>query len=373
MFNESIIKGCFAALGAFSQPIGDGYPALIPALTTSTTGRLINKVHPLLAVETLFAIAPQTTPEGFNNWLLQICEQSAIELVTLLMQNKKLEKLGKDVLESTKLYEGGGLMSSREIKLGRFVGYSIKVNPGQNISVSLQQIGLQTDGSLENMTIYLYRNTQDAPVATGIVNARGGLDFNWTKVTGFNLEDGGTYYLGYYETDLGTAQAISKSMVVSRPCSSCNRYNANAYRVWGRRFEIHAINVPSEKLKVTKDLFDESGIVVADDRNYGINLDLTVSCNVSNFFCKQSSLFSDAYVKLVGVNLMKEIAASLRINAIPEMARQTAAAELDPKKGSGSLVDDFNRSLAALDYDFTGFDNDCLPCNTRGKIIYGAI
>src|SRR5690606_552132 len=109
-------------------------------------------------------------------------------------------------------------------------------------------------------------------------------------------------------------------------------------------------------------------VVLSNDRNYGLNMSIATTCDASAFFCRHKVLFADVYAKMVGLNLMKQIAYSTRINAIPEMIRQAAASELDPKKDSGSLQDEFNKALRAVDYDFSGLDSNCLPCSSRGRI-----
>lgn len=430
MFKESVIKECLFGLAQFNQPADPKYPTLDSALTTSLTGRVINRVHPLLSIENLYNVAPEfgayvypawvsgavlkkgvivsynsqlyvtlqaltalqnvTTPDlsasfelsnAFSAWLTDVCQQSAIELATLLIQNKKLDMLTKDILETTLLYQGAGLLTEREVKQGRFVGYIIEMKPNQSLLTVIDSIGIQLDEVLPTLPIYLYHSSKQDPVVVGNISADGALSFKWSSVTGFDLksvdftayDSGGYFYLGYYEDDLGSAQAVAKQMNISRPCSLCNRYNNGAYKTWSKRFILGSMYVPASAINVGKTLFDTSAVVINNDRNYGLNLSIYVTCDTSYFFCKHKLLFADAYAKLVGVNLMKQIAYSTRINAIPEMTRATAGSELDPKKDSGSLMDEFNKALKAVNYDFSGLDSDCLPCSSRGRITYGAI
>lgn len=431
MFNEAKIKECLFGLAQFSQSADPNYPVLDSRLTTSITGRSISQVHPLLSVETLYNIAPEfdqyiypafdtgidifkgkiyehegtlyaalvdikaisniiappfsaffVVTNPFSAWLYEISSQSAIELATLLLQNKKLAMMTKSLLESMRLYEGGGLYTEREIGRGRFVGFEIEVVPNENILIEINSIGMQVDSELTNFRIYLYHSSQPEPIAIAIVEVTGGLSFGWTTVAGFNLknldltkyDNGGVFYLGYYELDFGSVQAISKRMNIGkRPCMGCDKYNHQAYSTWSKRMMLNSISVDSDYLNPDKTLFDANKVNYHNDRNFGLNFAISIKCDVSEFFCKHKVLFADAYAKLVGVNLMKQIAYSTRINFIPELTRAGAAGELDPTKGSGSLLSDFNKALQAVDYDFSGFDRDCLPCSTRSSVTYGAI
>lgn len=429
MFNETEIKQCLTSLGHFSQTVDSKYEKIHPSLLTSDTGRIISMVHPMITTENLYSVAPafksfdyavwdadttyangesvafngvayiafnspsagmEPSADGaedfwmnpFSYWLKTMAEQSAIEMVSNLMKNKKLQHFSKSIIQSLRLYEGGGLLTDREIGRGRFVGYQIEVLANENIVVSIDKIGFQTDAAV-SVPVYLYHSSVAEPLAIKTVSTANSFTFVWNEVEAVSLKNsdgydsGGFFFIGYYEDDLVGAQAISKKFDITRVCSSCNKFNAESYYSWSKRIKLQAIEVPAEALNDVGEgnmhLFDTAEIVYTNDRNYGLNFAITVKCDVTEFFCKHKLIFADLYAKQVAVNLLRTMAYTTRINAVPEIARQTALAELDPKKGSGSLLDDLTKAYEAVDFDTQGYDSECLPCSTKGKISYGAL
>jgi hypothetical protein len=427
-------------LAQFAQSSDPAYPLLDSRLTSSTTGRTITGVHPLCTVENIFNSAPefplfafptwdpsQSVKKGtmwvdetvyytaltslspaqntvaphasanweasdpFSQWLYDIKYQCAIDVVTSVFRNRKIANYSKTLMENTRLYEGGGILTDRVINSGDFVGFAIELKPNQNIINYITQIGIQLDTAINNLPIYIFHSSLSDPVYRLTINAKGGLNFNWNDIldsnskpvaikhydnnvdTGHDL--GGIYFIGYYQKDLGSAQAIEKRFNLSvAPCLTCNQFNLQAYRVWNKFIKATAIKVDSEDLTSgAPKMWDITRTQFVYDTNWGFNLAFSVQCDVSQFICANAGVFADAYAKQVGLKCLEQIANSTRMNGVAMTTKQLAATELDPKTSSGSLRAYLNDAIAAVDWDISGFDINCIPCSTKGKLTYESI
>lgn len=434
MFDEKTITACILPLAQFAQAFDPSYDAIDTRLTESLTGRTVQGTYSLCSIDNLKNSAPEfkqynypawatgvaikqyvvvkyldilyfskvaisamdntvdplasanyeaTNP--FNQWLYELKYQAAIELVSALMRNRKLQQTSKTLLDNTRLYEDGGLLNNRIINRSAFVGFAFELKPNENLVNYINQVGIQLDSDLETLNLYLFHSSVSQPLATITINAIGGLVYKWTELNpavSFKSHDyaaetghdvGGRFFLGYYQADLGSSQAIRKDFNISRqPCVTCSSYNLQAYRKWNKFISASAIRVDFENLRSGGPLlWDLDYTEYTNDTNWGLNLSISVRCEVSNFICNNATLFADAYVKMIAIKCAEVMANSTRINGISSTVKGLAASELDPKKGSGSLRDQYNQCMDALDFDVSGFDENCLACNDKGKIYWG--
>lgn len=434
MFSESTIAACILPLVQFSQANDPAYSALDNRLTSSLTGRTVQSAFALCTIENLKNAAPDFTgytypafaqavdykkgvmvtynavnyvslidipaasnnqnPDAsikwqtsnpFNDWLYQLKYQAAIELCTTLMRNRKLANTSKSLLENTRMYEVGGILTDRIINEGAFVGICLELKPNQNIVNYITQIGIQTDGPVAGLPVYLFHSSRSAPIATMSINAQGGLSFNWTAFdtpvafknfdtdpeTGHDV--GGRFFLGYYQADLNGVQAIRKQFNMSaRPCLTCDGYNLTAYKKWNKFISATTFKVQSENLlSGDPQLWDLADTEYVYDTNWGFNVAFSVACDVSEFICSNKMLFADSYAQLLALKCAQAMVNSTRINGVSAQTKALAGAELDPKKGSGSLMANYVDSINAIDYDISGFDENCLACTTKGRIGWG--
>lgn len=433
MFNEQKIVACLNSLVQFENVADPSYGTIDNSLITSDTGRLISSAHPLVTVENLYNVAPEfdkynypawvagvllkkgsyvksagslfavkhdilaadntvapvngpdfELSNPFSAWLTSIKNQSAIELISKLVEMKKLTDAGKTILESTRLYEGGGTFVDRIINKGNFVAFEIQLKPGENLQTVISQIGIQMDGIVD-VPFYLYHTSLSGPLSITPITARGSLDFNWSAVTlalqsvdydpATGHDVGGLFYLGYYQDDLGGVQAINKNFDIGiAPCASCNTYNITAFGKWNKRVRFRSCLVDAMDFVGDRLMFNPQEVEYTPGYNWGINLAISVNCDISNFICKNKLTLADAMVKMCAVNGLKKIAYCTRLNAIAATIKDTAMAELNTDIKSSSYYSEYMAALKAMNIEFSGFDEDCLPCyDRRLRLNYGAI
>ncbi len=189
-----------------------------------------------------------------------------------------------------------------------------------------------------------------------------------------NYGVGGSFYIGYYENGL-VGQAINKGydFATIPSCRQCN----NDYRYWSswsnyckiQPFEVQASDLagidpydptdpqPAKLWDITRNLY----FLV---KNYGLNLDLTLKCDVTDFLCREKSLFADCLAKQVAVDILNLIAYSTRNNVLAKQTRDLAIFELGNKENNTpGAAKRLEMSLKALSFDLSDLNEACLPLN----------
>lgn len=427
MFQPTPLHACFAGLVGFYQADDPSYPLLDADLALASSGLYVQGVHPLVTVENIVNVAPEfksfsypnwdtanaykkdariysgaavyaaiadvasggaepsTVPliwkliDPFSEWLRRLYKESCSNLANTVVRQKTLSQAGKSLLESQQLYQGGGALTDRIIKHSRFVGFQISVASAEGLVTTISQVAIQTDAA-QALTFYLYNSSQADPVKTFVVNIAKANVFQWADITdaivGYmaNKSDAGSvWYFGYYEDDL-TGQAVNKTIDLSRaPCLSCDSWNINAYNRWSQYSSIQAFYVPESYVMQDKSLWDMGGVRYAYDTNWGLNLSLQVTCDVTTVMCRNRLVLANALRMQIALDLLQIIGFNTRINAISDTTKKFARAELSTKPGATTFMNIYLDQLEKANLDLSGLNGACFPKSTNGTIRYGAV
>lgn len=425
MYNAAALQAKFLGLVGFLQYNDPSYPALPSALLQSASGRYVQNIHPLCQLETVWNCAPEfigfqypawaaqvykkgvivtnagilyvantdtvagdipgasakwETVEPFGAWLQNLYNHSIIELIADFVRFRALEYSNRTILDSQILYDGIGLYSDRIVKTGRFVGLALRLSTQDGLMAAIEQLGAQLD-TPQDLTLYLYHNSVQDPILSFDISVAKASTFNWQapaqelllKFYEQSHNAGGLFYLGYYEDDLiGQAIKMDYNFAIG-PCSTCNPYNNQAFNKWSKFVSITPVAIPSAALNAGRKLFDVSRAEYGGDHNYGLNIALTVSCDMTEFFGLHRMQFAQALAMKIVIKLLEVIAYSTRMTAVEDKVKALAFADLSDKE-SDSYVNKYKSELTALTVDFSGFSSQCMPCQTkRGKINMGAV
>ena len=194
-----------------------------------------------------------------------------------------------------------------------------------------------------------------------------------------NIDAGGSWYICYLQTDLpNDSQAIRKNRDWSKgPCNECSRHEYEAWRIWSKYIEIHPFYVNEEfvqKIDNTNQiqLWDVKNNLYDYTNNYGINLDITVACDITDFIIEQRFMFQDYIHKSVAADLLREFAynPNVRTNRHSiNASRPDILYEIDGESSSmkqSGLSYQLQMSLKALQISTSGIDRVCLPCSNNG-------
>lgn len=399
------------------------------ALTVSESGLYFQQIHPLLTLQNMSCIAPDfnniTFPEYnsekeyskgnvvdyqgtqykalqkaqgkqpdieseywvetnlFSEWLESKTKASIQKAIARYCNEKTVEGTNKPLCESRTLFDGTGRLVDTVKNKKNLVGFEIIPVRAKGVTTKINKICLQFTKAGE-YTLYLMHSSMDAPVKIIKLNKIRDNSAEWFTVDDLYLpyqsEDndaGGSWYLCYFQSELPEgSQAIRKNKDWSKePCGSCSRRELLAWMAWSKYLEIHPFFV-NEELINTEDeslhLWDVENNQYTYDNNYGLNLEVTVSCDITDFIVEQRMMFQDVIAKQVAVDMLREFAynSNVRTNRHSiNASRLDILYEVDGDSSSmkkSGLSYQLDMAFKAIKLSTSGIDRVCLPCRNNG-------
>lgn len=366
-------------------------------LTQTESGLYYQQVHPMLTLENMKAVMPSGWTGGFDAYLAKTARDGIVKAVQTFIGRKVKGRMSRNLMEHRSLFNGLGRFTDTIENRGDFVGFEIQPLRSDGIAVRLDRIGLQMKGAEGVVRVYLFRSSQQEPVAYWDVNFTSGAGaFVWldlgTDGPVIVRDDlpGEKWYLGYFQSLLPRwMDAINYARDWSRPpCMQCNRGNPAEWEEMNRYFHVAPFTVTvntvsvdydgdfSEDFTVTLDdvlmLWNPSDVVYTSGFNYGINFTYTVGCDLTDFIIRQRDIFAEVVQKQVAYDALKAMAVNpeVRVNRNQLNAAQILA-DLDgePALRKG-IAGELSKAYDVLDLDTSGLDPICLGCRNKG-VRYG--
>lgn len=398
------------------------------ALTVSESGIYFQQIHPLLTLQSLSSIAPdfrnvvypvysssesykkgsiveyscstykaiqdsvgkqpdteteywvETNP--FSEWLEHKTKASIQKAIVRFCNEKIAQGTHKALCENRTLFDGTGRLVDTVKNKNNLVGFEIVPIRSKGVTTRINKIGLQFTKPGE-YTLYLMHSSVDYPIKTIKINKVRENSVEWFSFNDIYLpyqsEDndaGGSWYLCYFQSELPEgSQAIRKNKDWSKePCGSCSRKELLAWMAWSKYIEIHPFYV-NEELVDSEDnihLWDISNNQYTYDNNYGINLEVTIECDITDFIIEQRMLFQDVIAKQVAIDMLREFAynANVRTNRHSiNASRLDILYEIDGDSSSmkkSGLSYQLDNAFDAIKLNTEGIDRVCLPCKNNG-------
>lgn len=398
-------------------------------LTQSESGMYFQQVHPLLTLPNLMSIAPDfkntnfpehdansSYKEGvvvtledkyyksikdvpanteitndeywietnlFSEWLEDKTKASIIKLINKFINMKLADKASKSLIENKTLFDGTGRLTNLATNRNRFVGFEVDTVRSKGVTVKINKIGLQFTRP-GKYKVYILHSSCDTPVYSFEFEKLKSNSIEWFKpkedillpYESQEIDAGGSWYIGYLQSDLPeNSQAINRDRDWStKPCKGCSRQEFLAWQAWSKYIEIHPFYVDENQLLGEDEqmYFDPEIMNFTYDANYGINLDVSVYCDLTDFIIKQKQLFQDVIAKQVAVDFLREFAynPNVRTNRRSINASRTDILyELDGDSSSmkhSGLNYELDLAIKALNFSTQGLDRVCLPCVNHG-------
>lgn len=319
----------------------------------------------------------------FTDYLQRATEGGIAQMVQKWIDTKKLNAETKSLLERRTFFDGAGRITATERNRGRIVGFEIVPVRAMGVTTKIERLGLQMSGAVGTVRVYLFHSSQPDPIRT--------FDLEYTKTNGgfqwFTLQDcylpyisdsnnaGGAWYLCYNQADLPEGmKAINVSKDWSRePCGTCNIGSVETWRQITKYMQISPFAVGAlQTFAQYPELWDISRNLYTNTCNYGINCEVTVGCDLTDFIISQRSVFADALQKQVAYNVLRTMAMNpdVRVNRNQSnVSRMDILYELDGNtdaKRPNGLGADLKNTFKALEIDTRGLDRICLSCNNGG-------
>ena len=322
----------------------------------------------------------------FSEWLEGKTKASIQKAVMRYCNEKAAQGTYKTLCENKTLFDGTGRIADTIKNRNNLVGFEIIPVRSKGVTTKINKIGLQFTEPGE-YTLYLMHSSSETPVKVIKLNKTQKNSAEWFLVDDIHLpyqtenDCGGSWYLCYLQSERPqNSQAIRKNKDWGKePCGSCSRKEYASWAAWSKYLEVHPFYVNEETLH-TQDLqlWDIAKNIYSYDTNYGLNLDITVSCDITDFIIEQRFLFQDIILKQLAIDMLREFAynPNVRTNRhSTNISRLDVLYEIDGDSSSmkkSGLSHQLDEAFKALELNTAGIDRVCSPCKNNG-IKYRAV
>lgn len=317
-----------------------------------------------------------------SDFLSRLTENGINTTVLTFIQMKQLQKETRNLLDRRTFFDGAGRLKATIMNTHKLVGFEIIPVRAMGVTAKIEKVGLQMTGATGTVKLYLFHASQVLPVKTFEVSftlTSGG--FQW-----FTLEDcylpymgdgnnaGGSWFLCYDQDELPFGmEAINMSKDWSRePCGTCNMGSLQGWRELTKYLQISpfAHNAP-EGFSDSPEMWDIATNLYTHTMNYGLNCEVSVGCDLTDFIIEQRQIFASVLQKQVAATALRTLAMNpdVRVNRNQSNASRTDILyEIDGNTSGrpGGLGYDLKKAYEALSLDTQGLDRVCLSCNNHG-------
>lgn len=318
-----------------------------------------------------------------SDFLRKLTNDGIAKAVQTFVQVKQLDKETRNLMERRTFFDGAGRIRATLQNNHKLVGFEIVPVRSMGVTAKIEKIGLQMTGATGKVRMYLFHSSQIDPIRTFDLDftvTNGG--FQWFSLDGCFLpyisdsnNSGGSWYLCYNQDELPAGmEAINVSKDWSRePCGTCNRGSLETWRELTKYLQVSpfAVNAP-ETFSEYPELWDVAQTMYTNTINYGLNCEITVGCDLTDFIISQRQVFQTVIQRQVAVSALRMLAMNpnVRVNRNQSNATRTDILyELDGNTSGvrpGGLGYDLKKAYEALSIDTKGLDRICLSCNNRG-------
>lgn len=401
-------------------------------LTESESGLYFQGAHPLCTLENIRAIMPERWNEQYENWdatkyylvgekckqsnkywvatvanqneqpgnfsswkefnpisdfVQNLTNQGIAQVVQSFLQIKQLSKETQSLLERRTFFDGAARLSAIVDPSSKWVGFEIVPVRALGVTTKIDRIGLQMRGAVGRVYLYLFHSSQIEPIdiiPVDYTNTSGG--FQWFTpqhpiylpylgISGKGNDAGGAWFLCYNQNSLPAGMyALNVSKDWSKePCQTCLGGSIESWRELTKYLQVSPFCIAAPELENPTDgtMFDIGELAYTNTCNYGLNVEISVGCDLSDFIISQRDIFATAIQKQVAANVLRTIAMNpdVRVNRNQvNVTRDELLYELDgaPQGRPTGLGYELKQAYKALTIDTRGLDRICLQCNNHG-------
>lgn len=308
--------------------------------------------------------------------------------IQTFIQTKQLQRETKSLLERRTFFDGAARLAATIDPAEKIVGFEIVPVRAMGVTTKIERIGLQMVGGTGMVRLYLFHSSQVAPIKTiDLVysNTKGG--FQWFTppeplylpyISGGTDENGndagGAWFLCYNQNALPQgmrALNVSKDWSVE-PCQTCLGGSIESWKQITKYLQVSpfSIHAPLD-FQQYPEMFDIAEIGYTNTMNYGMNVEISVGCDLTDFIISQRAIFASVIQKQVATTVLRTIAMNpdVRVNRNQvNVTRDELLYEIDgaPQGRATGLGYDLKQAYNALELDTRGLDRICMQCNNNG-------
>ena len=396
-------------------------------LTQSESGLYYQDVHPLLTLQNVRSIMPDTFKYQYKEWEADVAykkgdkriyddvvykalednvnekpdqsEKWAVydivsdfiqqqtlsgiaQTVQTFLQIKGLLRETKSLLEHRTFMDGAGRIANTQPLQGKLVGFEINPVRSMGVTTKIERSGLQMVGATGIVRVYLFHSSQMEPLYCQdleFTKANGG--FQWFTMQDWYMpyisdrnNSGGSWYLVYNQNDLPDGMmAVNATRDWSRePCMTCNPGSVEGWRELTKYLLISPFKVSAlETFKEYPELWDIEDNIYTNTSNYGLNVEVSVACDLTDFIISQRQMFATVLSRQVAANMIRTMAMNPDVRTNRNQSNvsvQGILYELDgnPQGRKTGLGYELEKGYEALDLNTRDIDRVCLTCRPIG-------
>ena len=319
-----------------------------------------------------------------SDYLERLTRNGISQVIQTFTQMKGLDKETRNLLERRTFFDGAGRIRATLPNNHKLVGFEIIPVRSMGVTMKIERIGLQMTGATGVVRMYLFHSSQIDPIRTFDLNFtlnNGG--FQWFDLKGCYLpyissdnNSGGAWYLCYNQNDIPAGmQAINMTKDWSKePCGTCTGYvNIEQWREITKYMQVSPFMANAlETFKEYPELWDIAFNMYTNTQNYGLNCEVTVGCDLTDFIISERQIFQTVIQRQVAAIALRTMAMNpdVRVNRNQSnVSRMDVLYELDGNTSGirpNGLGYDLKKAYEALSLDTRGLDRICLSCNNHG-------
>lgn len=354
-------------------------PALSAELKESETGEFYQDEHAAMRLDLIKACLPQN--RNLEEYLKETEEAAIVSVLNDLAETKEIAKTSKEIVANDVIYNSEGWINDTLLNESRFVGIRFRLKHQIGLKAIINRIALQFTQAQTDLTLYLFHSHKTEAIAQITYNSTQNGSFEWLEVSQeLHADDanlsGGSFFLGYYQDDVtGQAVRYKKLNWKNGFCKTCDGGVRQArYKSVSKYVEMQPFYVPNASLSATpSNMFDPEDIMETDDNNWGFNLNISINCDLTNFWCdNRKSLKKVLALKMV-IKVLRMVQFSQQINYVEEQLKNMVIRDLEGDKETNyiNLHQKYERAKKAINFNHSSIAKICLPCDTNSGVSYG--
>ena len=360
-------------------------PDLGTALTSSESGQYYQSASGAVRLDYISSLIQEG--RTLTEFLDTIETDGITEMLNRVQVEKNISAVGKNISKSDVIFNVGRKTASITNQ-SRFCGVMFELVADLGLMAIINRVGLYLTSAVTDLDLYLFHSSQEQAVNTYQFTTTRNNSFSWQAIKiemAFDMLStgitGGTWYLGYYQDDLATqsSQAVQYTAMnwLHGYCNTCGNQDWDAqYKSIYTRLRMSGFYVPSASLPVDKaEAFDPSAAVVTNSNNWGFNLNITIGCDLTQFFMDNRYAMANVLKMAVAMKILERMKFSSQINNIEEAVKIMIVRDLEGASDTGNvpLWQKLKDSIKDLNVDMGNVSKECIPVARLPKTKYGAI
>lgn len=365
--NEDIKEGFSGMIGMYQSP--NDYPQLSEELIDSDYGYYLQDFHPFFTHENFYNCIKGlkgSNDATYSSYFKRQFEYAYVSAVRSVVQRKLSNNAGgHTVINNLLLYDGRG-SSDLIAKRGRFVGFKVMLTKA-NLQFVLSNVAVQLSAT-QSITLYVYEANKTNAVTTIVIDYTVASNMQMKSVSNTILSNsltGNEYIIGYYENDL-VGNAIQRDVnLISMSPSCCNNQSLAYWQKYNKFVNVRTFYVDEQYLSEDKSLsWNVNQEIIVSHTNFGLNLQFSVKCNITDLVIQQKSLFVELVKQTLQVKLLTDLFLTQENNAVANFLRGFTGRETlnDFIKPENEKL---KKALEETALDISSLDSTCLPNSYR--------